>query len=47
MMGTCSGCSTADVELDENGLCATCAAGAGAGAGTPAEGGDTEGETPA
>jgi len=26
MMGTCKGCGTENVELDENGMCANCAA---------------------
>jgi hypothetical protein len=41
MMGTCTGCGTENVELNEAGLCATCAASQAApsteGTETPAE----------
>ncbi len=34
MMGTCKGCGTENVELNEQGMCANCAAAPAADAGT-------------
>lgn len=40
MMGTCTGCGTENVEVNEAGLCAACAAKTASEGSMPTEGGD-------